>query len=182
MTNVATMNRTTPLHSVYVCPLLVVLAVVPGRQSLADPATEQPAEDGTACQLNIAGGFIEKLTLANKTGVPFEFDHPGPSLTLPAGQYCVRALVLEGGFYGFGNPAADEYWFTLGPNAAYELRAGAPLRLNVQATRRGSVLTLDYTLNDASGRKYVDTERAELPTFTVYRDGEKAGSGSFEYG
>jgi len=182
MTNEATMNLTVPFLSVYVCPLFVVLAIVPAARSFADPAAEQPAEDESACQLNIAGGFIEKLTLASKTSGDLEFGHPGSSLTLPAGQYGVRALILEGGFFSFGHPAADDYWFTLASNAPYELKAGAPLKLNVQATRRGSVLTLDYTLNDASGRKYVDTKRAELPAFTVYKDGEKVGSGSFEYG
>jgi hypothetical protein len=143
---------------------------------------EQSVEDGAPCQLNINGGHIEKLALANKTGRVLEFDHPGSSMTLPAGQYRVRRVELKGGFSGFGQPTAEDLWFTLAPDKPYELEVGAPLTLSVDATRQGSRLTLDYTLNDASGRKYIDSQRAELPTFTVYKGDKKVGSGSFEYG
>ena len=176
------MNCTASLYPVFVCPLLVVLTIVPAGLRSAEPATEQPADDGTPCQLNINGGHIEKLTLASKTGRVFEFDHPGSSVTLPAGQYRVRRVELKGGYSGFGQPTAEDYWFTLAPDKPHELEVGAPLTLSVEATRRGSRLTLDYALNDASGRKYIDSQRAELPAFTVYKGEEKVGSGSFEYG
>jgi len=175
------MNRTALFHPVFVYPLFVLVIVTRGLSS-AELAAEQSDEDGTLCQLNINGGYIEKLELLNKTGRVCEFERPGSSVTLPAGQYRVRRVGLKGGFAGFGQPTAEDTWFTLAPGKPYELKVGAPLTLSVEATRRGSHLTLNYTLNDASGRKYIDTQSAELPAFAIYSGDRKVGSGSFEYG
>lgn len=175
------MNRTALFHPVFVYPLFALVIVTRGLSS-AELAAEQSEEDGAVCQLDINGGHIEKLELLNKTGRVFEFDHPGSSVTLPAGQYRVRRVGLKGGFVGFGQMTADDIWFTLEPDKPHELKVGAPLTLGVEATRRGSCLTLDYALNDASGRKYVDAQSAELPAFAIYSGDKKVGSGSFEYG
>lgn len=176
------MNRTAPLHPILVCPLLAVLAVIPAGLRAAEATTEQSADDGTPCQLNVNGAYVERLELTSKTGRVFEFEHPGSSVTLSEGQYRVRRVVLKGGFAGFGQPIEEDNWFTLAPDRPHELKVGAPLTLSVEATRRGSRLTLDYALRDASGRRYIATQSPDLPAFTVYNGDEKAGSGSFEYG
>ncbi len=176
------MNRTTWFYPILVCPLLAALAMIPAGLSSAEPEAEQSADDGAPCQLNINGGHIERLELASKTGRVFEFDHPGSNVTLPPGQYRVRSVGLKGAFAGFGQPSEEDFWFTLAPDKPYELKVGAPLMLSVEATRRGSRLTLDYALNDVSGRRYIATQSPDLPAFTVYNGDEKVGSGSFEYG
>ena len=55
---------------------------------------------------------------------------------------------------------------------------------NVRVQRVGRLLKLDYDLVDAAGRKYVQRgiSGAVPPKFTVYKDGQSIGSGSFEYG
>jgi hypothetical protein len=53
----------------------------------------------------------------------------------------------------------------------------------VQVQRAGRVLTLDFQLVDAQGRRHPPGERRGTPpTFTVYKDGQPIGTGSFEYG
>jgi hypothetical protein len=53
----------------------------------------------------------------------------------------------------------------------------------VQFQRAGRILTFDFQLVDAQGRRHPPGERRGLPpTFTVYKDGEPIGTGSFEYG
>jgi hypothetical protein len=53
----------------------------------------------------------------------------------------------------------------------------------VQVQRAGRVLTLDFQLVDDQGHRHPPGERRGLPpTFTVYKDGQSIGTGSFEYG
>ncbi len=57
----------------------------------------------------------------------------------------------------------------------------------VQVTRAGRLLNLDYQLVDASGRSRADELRQQQqrntpPRFTVWQGGREIGSGTFEYG
>ena len=53
----------------------------------------------------------------------------------------------------------------------------------VQVQRAGRVLTLDFQLVDDQGHRHPPGERRGTPpTFTVYKDGQPIGAGSFEYG
>ena len=54
----------------------------------------------------------------------------------------------------------------------------------VQVQRAGRILTLDFQLVDAQGRRHPPgrESRSTPPTFNVYKDGQPIGSGSFEYG
>jgi hypothetical protein len=54
----------------------------------------------------------------------------------------------------------------------------APIK--IKATRQGRVLHLDCQLGPSLRNRRSDWRNP--PTFTVYKDGEEVGSGTFEYG
>lgn len=60
----------------------------------------------------------------------------------------------------------------------------APLSPQVRVQRAGRLLTLDFDLLDAQGQRHNPGQdrRSHPPTFTVFKDGQPIGSGSFEYG
>jgi len=167
---------------VFTYPVFAVLAFLLGDWCAAAEVEQQAAEDTATAELRIKGRLIDKLVLVNKANRVFELERPTSSVSLPTGQYYVREVHLEGGYFGYGQSATDEHWISLIPEKPYELDVGAPLTLNVKTSRLFRTLTLDYELNDASGRKYLDRERTDLPKFTVYLGEQEIGSGSFEYG
>ena len=63
---------------------------------------------------------------------------------------------------------------------------GASLLPQVTVRRHGKYLEMNCDVVDAGGRRYVwrgDTmTRPDPPSFTVYKDDQVLGSGSFEYG
>jgi hypothetical protein len=86
-------------------------------------------------------------------------------------------LRIEGSFHDTG-------WLQVAADQSPVLTVGTSLTPQVRVKRAGRLLSLDYDLLDADGRKY-GGRRAEgtgPPTFTVYKDGQIIGSGSFEYG
>ncbi|TVS14756.1 MAG: hypothetical protein EA424_18345 [Planctomycetaceae bacterium] len=60
----------------------------------------------------------------------------------------------------------------------------APLSPQVRIQRAGRLLTMDFDLVDAQGQRHNPgrDRRNHPPTFTVFKDGQPIGSGSFEYG
>ena len=144
--------------------------------------------DGVACELAIHGHSIVRLTLVEKTGRSgAQFDKPGDSVQLPAGQYRVEQVELEDGYVMATRLGRRQDWFEVTPAGPNELVVGAPLYPTATATRHGGFVQLDYDTVDGAGRSYSKTldrtfGRPPPPTFTVYKDGEEIGSGSFEYG
>ena len=159
--------------------LVAILAV-------ATPA--KAADDGVACELKIRGHSIAKLMLIEKTrssGV--RFDRPGESVQLPAGEYRVEQVELEGGYELDSRPGQRQDWFEVTPAGPNELVVGAPLYPTAAATRHGGFVELDYDTVDGAGRSYRKSVGRTVgapppPTFSVYKGGEEIGSGSFEYG
>ena len=162
------------------CVALVVLLVV------ATPA--KAGADGVACELKIRGHSIVRLMLVEKTrhsGVLF--DKPGESVQLPSGEYRVEQVELEDGYALDSQPGQRQDWFEVTSAGPNELVVGAPLYPTATATRHGGFVQLDYDTVDAAGRSYRKTAgrtpgMPPPPTFTVYKDGDEIGSGSFEYG
>ena len=78
-----------------------------------------------------------------------------------------EAVAEESGSF----PSADEQ-----PTAALSPR--------VRVQRAGRLLTMDFEWVDAQGRRqHLGRERrGDPPMFTVFKDGQPIGSGSFEYG
>lgn len=158
---------------------LMVLATATHLVSAQD-MTGIPTDE-TLCELTIWGSAIERLELSSSTGRVVELDRPAETVTLPAGEFRVSAVDLRGGFYGLG-PVTEASWFQLTPDKPVEIEVGAPLELQVKTGRRGRMLTVDYDLTDAAGCRYHGSRTDTPPTFSVFKDGQEIGSGSFEYG
>ncbi len=159
------------------CATLVVLAAV--------GAPAQAADDAVPCELKIRGHSIVNLMLIEKTrssGV--QFDNPGESVQIRAGTYRIERAVLKDDYEWEFQPGQRQDWFEVTPSGPNELVVGAPLYPTVNATRHGGFVQLDYDTVDGAGRSYRKTgaRSGTPPTFTVYKDGEEIGSGSFEYG
>jgi hypothetical protein len=150
----------------------------------AEPPRPASAGNGT---LEIAGKGVEKLVLSGpRPGQEQPLDRPGPSVSLPAGQYSVKQIVLQGSFEGRPPERSGSfpmiYQFTIAPGQSYRLKIGTPLTSTVTVKRRGSVLRLDYEMLDAGGWKYSPRGREDPPRVNIYQGDELVGSGSFKYG
>ncbi len=168
------------------CAALVIL-----QNGLA-AETQQEDPGAGACELRIEGRAIQKLLLMDQRGGDVEIDRPGQSVALPAGEYYVREVVVEGGYrarrlYVWTDrgacPATPGFdTFNLRPDEPHTLRIGAPLRPSVEVDRQGRILKLDYKLLDAAGRQYLPQSLEGRPSFAVFNGDRQVGSGRFEYG
>ncbi len=148
---------------------------------LAADAKEPPAGDASNGELRIEGKLIESLTVINKAGDSRTINRPGASVSLPADQYSIQQIQLEGG-YICSYPATAESFSVTGDQPC-KLQAGAPLTPGLTLERSGKIVELDYGLVDAAGRKYRGGRSPlDPPRFTVHRGDREIGSGTFEYG
>lgn len=103
-------------------------------------------------------------------------------LRLPVDTYSQSEITLE------GTNNSSRYFASLGQQIRISttntsvLRAGGPLTNQVTVSLRGRSLLLDYRLIAADGRSYQSEDQSQPPRFTVYRDGQTVGSGTFQYG
>jgi hypothetical protein len=177
-------TRTRTVLSAVVLACVSLISPVRG----AAPETQETAVDGpgskpAVCQLRIAGGAIERLVLADESQETTEFARPGESVSLPAGRYFVREVELTGGFRCYAWVGGEEDWIQVPADPAPVVKAGAPLMPKVSVKRAGRLLTLGYELVDAAGRRYTPKDRTVAPPrFTILKNGQTIGSGSFEYG
>ena len=155
----------------------------------ADSSADQQANHGATGEaeqgrLRIEGRGIDRLTLHNEAGQATEITRPGESVSLPVGKYRIWEVELTGGFhcYAFATNPGDS--FQVAADQVPMLQVGAPLTPQIRVQRAGRLLTLDYDLVDARGRRYLQrgAGRNDPPKFTVYKEGQAIGSGSFEYG
>lgn len=147
--------------------------------------TATTAVETRECQLNIEGQAIERLTLVDAGEKETAIERPGKSISLPAGKYRLRDVELQGGFSCHEYFASDDDWIHVAAGQSAVLKAGAPLTPRISVKRSGRVLTIDHELADAAGRTYTpgtENRRAKPPAFTVFKNGQTIGSGSFEYG
>jgi hypothetical protein len=161
-------------------PLIGLLALMVPQRGPAQEATPQLATDDGAGRIDVEGRSIETMVLESKTGRAFEVERPASSLQLPAGEYRVGEVVLEGSY------VSSEYsdWFAVDPGTPHVLKIGAPLVPQVSASHFGRLLTINYDLVGAGGRSYRSLERspANQPRFVVLKDNQEIASGLFEYG
>jgi hypothetical protein len=148
----------------------------------AESQATQAASPPAACHLRIEGQAIERLTLVDESNNVTVLDRPGERVSVPAGKYSVREIRLQGGFLCHAFPKGEEDWIHVAPGQSPVIQAGAPLKPVLDVKRHGRALTLRYNLLDAAGRNYRKTERVNPPQFTVSRNGQTIGSGSFRFG
>jgi hypothetical protein len=148
----------------------------------AEPNGKPVGGDPVAGRLRIDGQAIERLTLVDEHDRSMVLERPGTEVSLAPDKYQVEKIELQGGFHCYSYADSEDDWLHVAPGKTPVLKAGAPLKSTVEVSRRGRVLTLDYSLVDAAGHKYVKQDRNQPPKFTVTRNGQSTGSGSFEFG
>jgi len=167
-------------------------SLVPAQPPKAKPS---PAVTG---QLNIQGQGVERITLERRearhgldpyvTVVP---DPSGAAVSVPAGEYWLQEVVLQGGYScllprrivdGRTGIEQEGEWLTISPEKPCLLKVGGPLKPTVAAHRQGQNVRIWWGLLDASRRGYSCRNPQTPPRFAVYCDDEVVGSGSFEYG
>jgi hypothetical protein len=150
----------------------------------AEPAPPAAAPGGPTGTLEIAGKGVQRLELVDGQGQQHVLDHPGPTASLPAGQYNLQRIILEGGVEGPSNrsssPAFRQFVITAGQTQRLDI--GAPLTATVKATRKGGVIVFDFALVDSRGWQYSSTDRSNPPQLKIYARDRLVGSGTFEYG
>jgi hypothetical protein len=157
------------------------------------PQKEKPAD----CELILKGRRIDILVLIDKDEKLIELVRPGDRVLLPAGQYAIRQIDVEGGWSScWAGPAqAGQHWSTpddrllvLRPGKPCRPNMGMPLAPEISARRVGRLIKVDCrgSMWDGDGRWYRKVERnATPPRFTVYRgdrDITASGAGSLEFG
>lgn len=162
------------------------VAVALATAAVAHGAAIPPAAPAGGT-LEIPAKGVETLVLDGpRAGEQQTLNHPGPSVPLPPGRYTVRQIVLQGGVEGRPDvrPGAFPpiYQFSIALGQSHRLALGSGLTSAVTASRRGSVLRIDYTLTDGAGWKYTPRGRDNPPQVSFYRGDEPIGSGTFEYG
>lgn len=163
---------------------------------VAQKQAQQPAD----CQLILEGKHIEKLVLRDKQGKIVELVHPAARVTLPAGEYQIEAIEVEGGYavswsLGPYSPQPPSFWpppcdrlLVLTPEQPCDPKIGAPLKPEITAKRVGRLIKVSYIpcLRDGGARPYMTRQPSSAPpTFAVYqgdRDITATGSGSLEFG
>ncbi len=145
------------------------------------PST-RPADTGV---LKIEGQFIKSLGLWRTTDLRtewFTLESPSTEIRLPAGEYgCGRVELQEGRsprMAGWSRGAS----FQIIAGQTTTIKVGGPLKPQVQAVPRGSVIDITFSLIGAGGEDYARADHQSPPQFTVTQGGRQIGAGTFEYG
>ncbi len=138
-------------------------------------------ENPVTGELKLEGKHIQQIVFIDKGRKREKFENPGESIRLPAGEYQLREVRLEGGYVS-RFIAASGRWTTVNKDKPNVLKVGAPLKQSVSVQRRRNLLVLDYELLGVGGHKYVQARRGTPPQFAIYRGDKKIASGKFEFG
>ena len=171
-------KRQTVMNKFAVIVLLATpLVFVASSGQAEESADVAPANMG---QLMVRGESVVRLTLQDKNRRSREYSLSTPNLTMPAGQYSVREVQVEGGYRCFDFPTSDDDWFTITAGETHQIEIGAPLTPKVNTTRWGRLLVMNYALVDAGGREYLGGDTTNRPRFIVYAGEREVGTGRFE--
>jgi hypothetical protein len=167
-------------------PVLAALVYFTSPKLLGDPATGQAPTGPGYGQLIVGSDSVKSLTVVDELGkyrvFDFDFDQPGKSVSLPEGKYRLEEVKLTGSFNICRFTPEGEHWLQITSGKPQQLRIDDLLKPTVSVTRQGRLLELDYALLDADGAAYATKDTSNPPRFTVFKDGQEIGSGSFEYG
>ncbi len=152
-----------------------------GNAPLTVNLTEQaPSLAGLALE----GVFIRRLVLEGGESLVV-LDNPPPNVSVPADSYRIQGVYLQhapGQPSFVSTPATPRFAVTT--SAPARLKVGAPFVSSVVATRRGSVLQMQYVLKGAAGEEYsfVNPDKGNPPRFTIYKGDQKLADGDFKFG
>ena len=127
-------------------------------------------------ELRLEGGGIRRLILEGDIRVIL--DNPGPITRVPVGLYATQNVILD------SMVAAERKTpVRIEEDASAAMKAGAPLRSTVKASRILQTLQLDYSLVGAGDENYTPlNSRGKEPRFDIARNGKSVCSGAFRYG
>jgi hypothetical protein len=187
--------------TVAVAGLLIALAssILPTIALAGDVAAQQQAKKPADCLLILEGKHIEKLVLREKQGKIVELVHPAARVTLPAGEYQIDAIEVEGGYSSRWSlepysPQTSWKWpppsnrlLVLAPDKPCQPNIGTPLKPEITAKRVGGLIKVTYNawLRDGGARPYMTLQPPHNPTFAVCqgdRNVTASGAGSLEFG
>ena len=174
-------------------------SILPTRARADVVATQPEAKKSADCLLILEGKHIEKLVLRDKQGKTIELVHPAARVTLPAGDYQIEAIEVEGGYalrwsLNPYSPQPSSFWpppsdrlLVLRPDKPCDPKIGMPLKPRITVKRVGRLLKVTYDpwLMGGEGVGYLSPQNAPLPTFAVFqgdRDVTASGAGSLEFG
>jgi hypothetical protein len=180
--------------------LLALFLVNAAWPAPVDSPKAKPSPRPTG-QLNIEGQGIEQIILERRVeerGAPRFFDpndtvvlqRPGPSVSVPVGEYWLQKVELLGGYSCIlprriddrTGQVVDGEPVSIRPGDSWLLRIGGPLKWGVSAVRQGRTLQVGCFLFDRNNRMCSRPSAQKPPRFTIYCDNRVVGSGSFEYG
>jgi hypothetical protein len=194
--NRATLSRSFLLKAAVLLSMMWPLSVP--SISAADATRTPETENSADCQLILEGRQIEKLVLSNEQGKVINLVHPGDTTLLPAGDYQIEEIEVQGGYVTRWVPNSPSLWpppknrlLSLSPNQPCQPNIGGPLKasIDISAKRKGRLVQATYHLwlRGVEQSPYSPAHCGEVPPtkFTVYQgDREITGSGcgSLEYG
>jgi hypothetical protein len=153
---------------------------------LGQETREEKGQEPAQGELKLEGRYIKQLTLERGDRKRVNFDQPGESIKVAAGEYRLWEVQLEGGYtyqeWMVQRPERKQNRIEVGEDKPAVLKVGAPLKQIVKVERQGRVLAFDYKLSGIGGEPYVRDDRSNPPTFTVYKGDKRIASGTFEYG
>jgi hypothetical protein len=197
------MGRTSPSWpTLVIAALLLGTAWLPRSASAlaADAAKAPKAEKPADCHLILRGKQIERLVLSNAQGKVINLDHPGDDALLPAGEYQIEEIEVQGGYIARWTvnppsrwPPSKDRLLSLSPDKPCRPNIGVPLKasIDITASRIGRVVSVSYHLwlqgNVQSLHCYYPAQRDQEPPpkFAVNqgdREITASGAGSLEYG
>ena len=153
------------------------------RQSLDVEFAQTECSTG---QLKLEGEFIERLTLVSGFSAVL-IDSPGQTVSVPAGNYRLEGVYLDGGEAGLFIAKFDSgrhERVAIDENQTTTLKIGGPLASSVEVNPLGRTLRMVYSLKGVGGYEYqaLNESRENPPEFVVKKDGKEVASGNFEYG
>jgi len=171
--------QTTKFRFVGLC-ITILLFLGTGVYLCQAQETDRP--NSALGELKLQGKYIDRLVLRRKDGRTERFNRPAETIKLPAGEYHLQEVRLEGGYTCRLLSVSGRDWVTVDEDKPAVLKVGAPLEQTVKAKRQGRILVLNYELVGAGGEKYTGGDRSKPPTFTVYKGDKEIASGKFEFG
>jgi hypothetical protein len=142
------------------------------------------AEESPRGDLKIEGQHISRILLDGGEGDSHieELTDPCGTVKVPVGTYRVQRVELQGGYMSLSGGTGELTKIAVTEDIPEVLKLGSPLRQEVQVTRQGRLLILNYKLLGIGGEAYRSTSTVKPPRFTVYRGDKAIASGQFEYG
>jgi hypothetical protein len=180
--------------------IAAVSSLLPTAALAGDVASQRQLKQPADCLLILEGKHIDRLVLRDKQGKIVELLHPAARVTLPAGEYQIEWIEVEGGYQGgwsippFSSerpsswPPPNDRLLVLRPDKPCDPKIGMPLTPAITAKRVGRLIKVSYNhfLRDGDRRgSYFNIQASRPhPTFAVYqgaRDVTAMGAGSLEF-